>query len=130
MPIGCVSAKCCCGATVGICNCLVHEARLRAKAQQLAEDWHEGVPNDKQHAWACRAAGVLLAFAGSAPAAGSKDCPPCARPTSSPAENSVSGRCRPARIARKSAVGPMRALLSRWPPSGPITPTWLRKPKQ
>ncbi len=32
------------------------------RARQLAEDWHEGVPQANQFDWSCRAAGLLLHF--------------------------------------------------------------------
>jgi hypothetical protein len=51
MPIGCVSARCCCSATVGICNCLVHEAKLRSVAA-TTRFYADGEPGD----WRCNPA--------------------------------------------------------------------------
>lgn len=39
------------------------KSQQQERARQLAEDWHEGVPKDKQQEWANRAAGLLLHFA-------------------------------------------------------------------
>lgn len=37
-------------------------AEHKERARQLAEDWHEGVPQTELHDWCCRAAGLLLHF--------------------------------------------------------------------